>query len=211
MLTKDKDIENIIFDFGGVILDIDINKSVDAFQELGITGFTARDIHPDTKSFFCDLEKGTISTSQFFEIILKNYPTEKNVSQKDLYEAWAALLLPYKKENIDLLKNLKAKKYNIYLLSNTNYPHRIRFLNNFTRQFGYDMESLFEKCYYSDDLGMRKPDENIYMHVINDAKLDPKKTIFIDDNFINLTSAQQCGLKTYHLKASEGEKITEIF
>ena len=211
MINNQKNIKNIIFDLGGVILDIDMNKSVDAFNLLGISGFKSEDIHPNTKDFFIDLEKGTISTHQFFESILAAYPTQKTISQKDLYEAWAALLLPFKKERIKILQELKNKNYKIYLLSNTNYPHRIRFLNNFARQFGFDMESLFEKCYYSDDLGMRKPDKSIYAHVIQDSYLDPKETIFIDDNACNLDGAKECGLHTYHLKATDGETIEDFF
>ena len=211
MINNENNIKNIIFDLGGVLLDIDMNRSIAAFNKLGINGFSAEDIHPNTKSFFIDLEKGSISTYQFFESILLEYPTKELISQKDLYEAWAALLLPFKEERIKILKDLKEQNYKIYLLSNTNYPHRIRFLNNFARQFGYDMETLFEKCYYSDDLGMRKPDADIYTYVLNDSKLNPAETIFIDDNACNLEGAKVCGINTYHLKATNGETIMDYF
>lgn len=211
MITSDKEIKNIIFDFGGVILDIDIDRTVNAFEKLGITGFSANEIHPNTQSVFEDLEKGIISTRQFFDIILEKYPTNKNVSQKELFEAWAALLLPFRQERIDIIKKLNAEGYNTYILSNTNYPHRVRFLNSFSRQFGYDMETLFEQCYYSDELGIRKPDINIYKHILKDSQLNPRETVFIDDNMDNLVMAEQCGLKTYLLKASQGETIVDIF
>ena len=157
------------------------------------------------------LFRSTMSTREFFDYILENYPTDKPVSQKDLYEAWAALLLPYKEENVEMIKKLKSENYNIYLLSNTNYPHRIRFLNNFTRQFGYDMESLFDKCYYSDDLGMRKPDSQIYKHVIEDAGLDPLETMFIDDTESNTNAAEVYGIQTHFLNLKQGERVVDLF
>lgn len=210
-MVADVKIKNIIFDFGGVLLDIDINKTIEAFEKLGINGLTTNDIYPNPKDCFIELEKGTMSTKDFFDYLLENYPTDKPVSQKDLYEAWAALLLPYKEENVALIKRLKAQNYNIYLLSNTNYPHRIRFLNNFTRQFGYDMESLFDKCYYSDDLGMRKPDSQIYKHVIEDAGIDPCETMFVDDTESNLDAARLCGITTRHLNLQQGQRVVDLF
>ena len=210
-MISDKKIKNIIFDFGGVLLDIDINKTIQAFEKLGIKGLSTSDIYPNPKSCFVALEMGTMSTREFFDYILENYPTDKPVSQKDLYEAWAALLLPYKEENVEMIKKLKSENYNIYLLSNTNYPHRIRFLNNFTRQFGYDMESLFDKCYYSDDLGMRKPDSQIYKHVIEDAGLDPLETMFIDDTESNTNAAEVYGIQTHFLNLKQGERVVDLF
>lgn len=211
MITSDKEIKNIIFDLGGVLVDIDIDRTIKAFEKLGISGFSATEIYPNTKSIFEDLEKGDISTKQFFDIMLEKYPSNRNVSQKELFEAWAALLLPFKQERFEIIKKLNAQGYNTYVLSNTNYPHRVRFLNSFSRQFGYDMETLFEQCYYSDELRLRKPDVNTYKHVLKDSQLNARETIFIDDNVANLEAAKECGLKTYLLKPSQGETIADIF
>ncbi len=213
MINIDKGVKNIIFDFGGVILDIDMNKSVEAFAKLGITGFKADDIHPNTRSFFEELEMGKLTTPQFFEHVLSEYGgNTQKVSQRDLFEAWSALLLPFDSKKVAVIERLhNDKKYNLYLLSNTNYPHRVRFLNNFTRQFGYDMETLFEKCYYSDELEMRKPDANIYKYVLKDAGLKAEETLFIDDNQINLPSAEECGIHTYHLNLKQGNNLTMMF
>ncbi len=211
MVVKDKGIKNIIFDLGGVVLDIDINRSVEAFKNIGVNNIAPSHIHPETRGLFWQLETGEISAREFFKHVLEEYPTSSPVSQKELFEAWSALLLPFSKERVELIQSLREQGYNLFLLSNTNFPHRVRFLNNFNRQFGFDMESLFDKCYYSDVLGTRKPNADIYHTVLNDADLDPKQTVFIDDNEQNITAAQQCGLYGYHLRADKGETILDIF
>lgn len=210
MITDDKNIKNIIFDFGGVLLDIDISKTVDAFKKLGIEGFHEDDIYPETKNVFLELEMGNINTREFFEALREQYPSANKASDKELYEAWCALLLDFDLKKFDLIKSLSSK-YNLYLLSNTNYPHRIRFLNNYIRQTGFDMESLFKKCYYSDEMRGRKPDISIYNRVIKDAGIEPSETIFIDDNLVNITHAIESGMRGYYLKTKRGETILDIF
>lgn len=207
-ILQEKPIENIIFDFGGVILDIDISLAVKAFERLGVDNIRQEDIHPETKDFFLDLEVGAISDDQFLEEIRKIYPKAREISDEKLWSAWNEILLEFSKERFELIKELN-KHYNVYLLSNTNHPHRVFWCEKFEKEFGAPFESYFKKCYYSDELFCRKPDAEIYRKVLEDAAIEAEKSLFIDDNFCNFAGATQVGLNWYHL--TNGETILDIF
>lgn len=201
-------IENIIFDFGGVIMDINISKTLTAFSDLQIKGLNKDDVISAHKKFLLDLELGLITPQEFLETLRHEYPDMGNVSDKKVWEAWNTQLQAYDPRRIDLLENLK-QRYNLFLLSNTNLPHRIRFIEIYEEQFGKKFEELFSREYYSDEMHLRKPDLNIYRQVIDELNIDPQKTLFIDDNELNITYARQVGLNAYHL--TNGEKITDLF
>lgn len=202
------EIENIIFDFGGVIMDINIGRTLVAFNNLKIEGLNSDDIISGHKKFLLDLELGLITPSQFIDAIHVEYPAAKNVNEKEIWDAWNALLLPYDRGRIEMLEKIN-KKYRTYLLSNTNFPHRVKFKEMYRKQFGENFDDLFIQCFYSDEMHLRKPDLEIYKQVMESIRLDPRKTLFIDDNEANITGARKYGLHVYHLAG--GVRITDLF
>ena len=203
-----QDFTNIIFDFGGVIMDVNIGKTIIAFDQLNIEGLKVDDIISAHKSYLYDLEVGNITPEEFISSIYKEYPTAVNATDKQIWNAWNALLQPYDPARIALVDEIR-KHYRTYLLSNTNFPHRIKFREMYRKQFDENLEDLFIECFYSDEMHMRKPDIEIYEEVIKRTRINPSKTLFIDDNEANITGAQKAGLLTYHLAGSE--KITDLF
>ncbi len=201
-------IENIIFDFGGVILDIDISLTIKELEKLDIKGLRCEDIHPETKSPWLDLELGLVTPEQFIELMHSHYPDTKRIPESKIWECWNALLLDYDPKRIELIAKLK-EHYNIYLLSNTNLPHRIFFFDKFEQQFGYRLENEFKECFYSDAMHLRKPDEKIYQAVLDSANIKGSNSLFIDDNFCNFSGAEKVGLNWYHLTG--GETILDLF
>lgn len=202
-------VDTIIFDLGGVLLDIDISLTISAFEQLGISGLAKEDIHPHQKDFFLALELGTISNSQFIEKLKATYPGAASISDKTLWEAWNALLLDFDMKRFELLDSLR-QQYRIYLLSNTNLPHRIHYLAGFLKQSkGREFGSYFHKCFYSDEMKLRKPDIAIYQQVIRETGLTPSRALFIDDNSCNFEGAIAAGLNCHHLTA--GQTIEELF
>lgn len=201
-------IENIIFDFGGVIMDINISKTILAFKDLHIDGLKTDDIISGHKKFLLDLDLGLISPDDFIDTLYTEYPAMENISVDSIWKAWNALLLGYDPKRIELIESLKDN-YQLFVLSNTNLPHRVKFKQMFREQFKKGFGSLFTKQFYSDEMHLRKPDLKIYNQVIEDTKIDPTKTLFIDDNELNITCAKETGLVAYHLTG--GEKITDLF
>ena len=197
-------IRNLIFDFGGVLLDIDIPLSVDAFRALGLSGLKPEEIHPHNAGVFLDLELGEITTRQFVERLQSYVPAGQPVpSAQQILDAWNTLLLPYDWSRFELLDRLRQSGYRIYLLSNTNLPHREYFVQRFDREnpFHRTFESYFDRCFYSDAMHLRKPDPAIYRTALEQAGITADETLFIDDNRPNTDAAERVGIHAWHLVA----------
>lgn len=200
-------IKNILLDMGGVIMNLDVQKTIDEFKKLGIDSFVNETGHNYTNGFFYGLEKGEFTESQFLKELSSN--TSKKVSSQEIVDAWNSMLLGMPKDRIDFILELK-KNYKVYLLSNTNCIHQKKFKEDFKKDFGYEYDTLYEKAYYSHEVGMRKPDEDIYRFVINDAKIKADETIFADDSMDNLVTAKKCGLQIFHVQNYNTKDILKI-
>jgi len=200
-------IKNIIFDFGGVIINIDYFLSRDAFKKLGVENFDEIYSQFQQTPIFDLFEIGRIDEETFFSE-LENLAKIK-LQRKDSLAAWNAMLLDFPKENYEFLKQIK-NKYRTFLLSNTNETHLETYFKKLKGWYGIDnMDSLFEKTYYSCRLYLRKPDVEIFNYVINDASLNPAETLFIDDSPQHVEGARKAGLQAYHLVKPEG--IIDLF
>ena len=201
-------IRNILFDMGNVLIDLDVKRTLDAFGRLGIGGFDLKDIHPYTTGFFLEYELGNLSSGAFIRAIREKYDCSR-ITDEMLWDAWNALLLDADMARFELLEEV-GRDYRIFVLSNTNAEH-IEYVKREFRQAsgGREFESYFEKCFYSQDLHLRKPDVRIYREAIRQAGIVPEETLFIDDNACNLPGALDAGLHTYHLTG--GEKIFDLF
>lgn len=200
-----KNIDTIIFDLGGVILDISPAETERRFAELGIT-VTHEMFHitPD-KNPFTQLEKGTIGHEQFFNGVRESFNTD--LTDEQIRYAWDGMLLPWTAERIKLIQELK-KHYRILLLSNTNSVHYETYTNSFMKQFGFPFEELFHECYVSHEMGCRKPTQEIYSQLISRSHIDPSRALFIDDTLLNIEGCEKAGINGYHLTG--GEDICEI-
>lgn len=197
------EIQNIIFDFGGVICDIDVSRTEQKFVEFGEP--VNSDVLNENPNLFQELvaglEKGKVSEEAFVNAVQRHYI--KPPSYEKVIEAWNALLDEIPDSRIRLLEKVKDH-YQIYILSNTNFIHYRKYLEDFRKKSGYkSFEDIFRKFYLSCEIGMIKPGPEIYQFVINDAHLDPAKTLFVDDTPENVEGAVAAGLKGYYLKKEE--------
>jgi glucose-1-phosphatase len=200
-----ENISTIIFDLGGVIMDIDIKKTLNAFSAMGLENVHEYFGHGFAASFFSDHEAGRITDEEFVQEIKTLLGGE--VSDESVIEAWNALLLRFPPERIALLKELK-NRYRLFLYSNTNAIHQEKFNEIYRRAFSGELDGLFEKAYYSHVLGQRKPDLAGFEQIIRDNSLDPKQTLFVDDALMNVEGAIKAGLKGLYLPP--GIFITDI-
>lgn len=189
-------IKNIIFDLGGVIINIDHHRTADAFHQLGAPNFIDYFSHSSQNEIFDLHEKGKISDSEFRNRVMKEI--NLTISDELFDEAWNAILLDIPKERIDLLIDLKSK-FRIFMLSNTNSIHMQKMDQYMDSAFGIpSYKHLFEKAYYSFEMGVRKPNKDIFEMVLRDSGLLPEETLFIDDSEPNIFTAQQMGIRTLH-------------
>jgi len=190
-----RNIHNIIFDYGNVIFQIDFLKTRQAFQALGIQDADSFFSHKKQHNLFDELDMGKISAAEFYEGIRK-VSGRNELSDDQIRDAWNALLIGVPKENHDILLEMKSK-YRTFLLSNNNEIHYHFLMNYLKENFGLaDNSGFFEKDYYSHLMGMRKPNRDIFEFVINEHKLVPEETLFIDDSPQHLLTAKELGIQT---------------
>ncbi len=194
-------IETLIFDFGDVFINLDKNATPLALNKLGLEKWSSE---IDYLNF--NFEKGLISRNDFLVGLNKLVP---NASPDEVLDAWNCILLDFPKYRLEFIEKL-SKKYQLFLLSNTDSIHIHHFKEKSGDDFYYRFYNCFEKVYFSFDLGMRKPDIEIFNFVINENNLIPEKTLFIDDNFDNISGAKKTGLKVWHLQKGK-EDVIELF
>ena len=199
-------IKNIIFDLGNVIINIDPELSVKEMSKLGFRDFDQSYSLLNQSNLFDSLEKGLISPEKFHEEI--NLQLELEVNSETIDKAWGALLLDFPRDRIELLRRL-SQKYRLFLLSNTNIIHYSQYSQDFKSKFGFALNSLFEKAYYSFEMGVRKPDIKIFELALRESNLIPHETLFIDDLENNTKAAESVGLQTMLINIEKGDDITE--
>ena len=198
MSSTSKSFQALLFDLGGVLYDIDIDPTVKAFESLGLRDFDKLYNLKEQTDLFDALETGKIGKQEFESSVAKHFSQMPEPGK--IGEAWQALLIGMPEENITLLKNLR-QYYRLYLLSNTNIYH-LEFIDEQMRTgFGLaELRELFDKTYFSFEIGLRKPDLDYYEHVIRDASLRPENSLFIDDNEDNVKGARKAGLQAVQMK-----------
>lgn len=200
-------IKNIIFDLGKVLLNLDFNASIAAFQKLGLHKDVLDNQHAYSDPVFYELEVGKVTPEEFCSRVRKVLRNQ-DATDEQIKDAWFAMILDIPASRVKVVQEL-AKNYNVYLFSNTNKIHIDRLHRAFKAEHGIDFPSLFVKDYYSHEIHERKPDISSYEKVIELSGVNPEETIFIDDLEKNIIGAQQAGLKTFWLK--EGMELTEVF
>lgn len=194
-----KNIKTLIFDLGGVIINLDPHASLRAFEAL--VDIASENMPKDLEhEIFLQYEKGVIDDAAFRKAVGKIYKFEAHVTHEHTDGAWNKMLLDIPMDRVDLLRKLR-KKYPLYLLSNTNYIHIEKVNEILETQTGVKkLNDLFDKVYYSFEMNMRKPDLEIFEFVLEENNLDPEETLFIDDNIYNIQGAAKLKIQTLHVK-----------
>ena len=192
------EIKSIIFDLGGVILNLNYSKTEDEFKKIGVLNFKEFYSQKKQTLLFDEFEKGKIKPEEF----ISSFKESENLKIKeiDFINAWNAMLLEIPIEKLQFIDGLK-KDYKIILLSNTNEIHIKKFeddlkKNNMLEQF----YKCFDKIYYSSRMGKRKPEENCFNQVLEENGLIAENTLFIDDSIQHIEGAKKVGVKTFHLE-----------
>lgn len=195
-------IKNLILDFGDIFINLDKSATANAMQKFGFTQIT-----PELNSLFENYEKGVVTTTYFLETTHNLFP---KASEKDLINAWNAILLDFPDYRLQFLEELsQEKRYRLFLLSNTNDLH-IEFVKNQMGSTKYErFKNCFEIFYLSYEMKMRKPDTEIFEFVLKENALLAKETLFVDDTKENTDAAERLGIKTWNLKVGE-EDITAL-
>ncbi|TAJ12084.1 HAD family phosphatase [Marinilabiliaceae bacterium JC017] len=192
-------IRTIIFDLGGVVLDIYPERTVQAFDNLGIRDAASWVGNGHHKALFHDLEVGKISEKVFYDEV-RSLVKDK-LSTEAIKLAWNAMIGTISLERIGIIERLRATR-SVFLLSNTNVIHHKHFDAMAAK---YDsLSDLFDKVYYSYEMGLSKPDSAIFQQVLSENQLKPEETLFLDDSTKNIEVAQAMGMQAVLITPNEG-------
>lgn len=201
-------VKNLIFDLGGVILDLSVQDTLEAFSRLsGIPGEEVKRIFTGSPEFE-DYEKGLLTDQQFREFVRQAYSIRAGDDQID--SSWNAMLLGIPLPKLQLLDKLR-QSYNVFLLSNTNGIH-LSYINEKILKPLTGKNSLdewFHRAYYSHRMLKRKPDAEIFEQVLNENNLQPRETLFLDDNPANIAGAEKLGIRTVYVTTAN--QVFEVF
>ena len=194
-------IKNIIFDLGGVILDLD--ESI-TYKELGKMGINTSEL-AHSKEFMEIMSKFDtgIYTAPTFRKKLKAYLGQEKMTDKRFDAIWNSMLLDIPRERIKAIEKVK-KHYKIFLMSNSNEIHYDLYVRDLQLRFGYhEFDELFNKSYFSFAEHLEKPDPRFFELILDHEGLVPEETLFIDDSKKNIEAAQTLGIRTYHISREE--------
>ncbi len=196
-------IDNIVFDLGGVIVNLDYGLTIQAFSKLAGYDITQQYSQQSQADIFSQFEVGDLTAAEFRQKLMGLLQFEADDEAID--QAWSALILDFPPERVELIRQL-GKQKRIFLLSNINELHLATSDRKFTQTMGHNIGTLadqFERAYYSHLVRDRKPNSSIFQRVVDENNLDPTKTLFLDDTAHNLIGAQQVGMQTIHINQKQ--------
>jgi putative hydrolase of the HAD superfamily len=200
-------VKNIIFDFGGVIIPIDIMAFADGLKNLGCTDVQGLHESLLEQQVYMRFEKGQLSPIEYRDMLRTGL--NNHVPDEKLDEVWNLIIGKIPPHRIAFLEKLRPA-YRTFLLSNTNKIHYDFYQGQFREMYGYpSLDSLFEKAYYSFQIGLYKPYPEIFEFVLRDSGLRPEETVFVDDYTENILAAQKLGFQVIHLV--EGMEVADLF
>ena len=196
-----KPIKNIIFDLGGVILNLTRNRCIEAFEKLGVKNIRKIIVNNyQQKDLFMSLEYGQVTPEEFYDEARRIWSLQ--LSDEDIKQAWILMLDDIQPYKLDLLLKLRSK-YNVVLLSNTNEIHWEHIANNLFAYKGHVVSDFFDSIYLSNELHMQKPNADIFEYVLKDSGFKAEETLLIDDALPNCKTAEALGMQTYAPKPRE--------
>ena len=202
----DKNIKNIVFDLGGVLIDLDFKSAINGLQKAGFTNVKEQLQAFDREGIFQKFELGEISADEFRASIREN--SNVSLTDEEVDSLWNLMLLEIPREKLELILDLRSK-YMVYLLSNTNSIHWDYVCKNAFNYRGFRVNDYFEKTFLSFEMHLAKPDKAIFEKMLEDANLLAEETLFIDDSEANCKAAAEVGIHAHHYHI--GDDLSKIF
>ena len=202
----DKKIKNIVFDLGGVLVDLDFKAAINGLQKAGFANVKEQLQSFDREGIFQKFELGEMTAEEFRTAIREN--STVTLTDEEIDALWNAMLLEIPREKLELILDLRGK-YMVYLLSNTNSIHWDYVCKNAFNYRGFRVKDYFEETFLSYEMHLAKPDKAIFEKVLQDANLLPEETLFIDDSEANCKAAEEVGIHAHHYHI--GDDLSKFF
>ena len=187
----------VIFDMGGVLVDLDIDGCKTAFKRILDYQKIDEIIDPcHQKGIWGDLEEGVLSADEFRDIVLASSRPEAVPQEVD--EAMSYILVGIEPYKVELLRKM-AESYDLYMLSNNN-EISIKRSSKMFADAGIPMEKIFRKCFLSYQMKALKPSATFYKRVMEEIGRPSDELLFIDDSQKNVDGAIAAGLPAVYYK-----------
>ena len=202
----DKNIKNIVFDLGGVLVDLDFKSAINELQKAGFANVKEQLQAFDREGIFQKFELGEMTAEEFRSAIREN--STVTLTDEEVDALWNLMLLEIPREKLELILDLRGK-YMVYLLSNTNSIHWDYVCKNAFNYRGFRVNDYFEKTFLSFEMHLAKPDKAIFEKMLEDANLLAEETLFIDDSEANCKAAAEVGIHAHHYHI--GDNLSKVF
>lgn len=203
----DSVLRNVIFDLGGVLVDLDLAGCQRAFRELGMPQI-ARIIdacHP--AAMIGDLERGAVSFHAACDE-MRRISERPDIGDDRIAAAYGAFLAGVPVARMRMIEELRRRGVRTYVLSNNN-PISMEFIRRMFTADGRTMDDYFDGIYLSYEMQCLKPSERIFRKMIDDSGIIPAESLFIDDSERNLAAARALGFGVYC--PAPGEDFSHLF
>ena len=204
----DDKVKVLIFDLGGVIINVDMERSFREVEKLGVdvrqlVKTAGENASSGTGAVVCEglsvggvmeqYQLGTVSTDLFVEGVRRM--CKPGVSRQQIVDAWNACLLDIPEHRLDTIRSLR-RKYKVYLLSNTNDLHWRNIVERYFSAEGHTTDCFFDRVFVSHEMHLAKPDKRIFRKVLEEIGAPADECMFFDDSSLNIAAAESVGMKT---------------
>lgn len=193
-------IKTVMFDFGGVLVDLDQSKCVEAFVKLGVNNIMDYISKYVQNGLFLDLEKGNVTNEEFHDRLRRECGI--NATDEEINAAWCDFLIEIPTYKLQFIRELRKRK-RVIMLSNTNAIHFDNWALDEFKKDGHDIDYYFDHCYLSYKMHCAKPEEEIFDRVIENEENEPGEILFIDDGEKNVEMARRKGFNAILVKEKE--------
>lgn len=185
-----------IFDLGNVLYKVDARLTLAALQKLGMPPFEGPISNSHAAggifSLYCD---GRVTTAQFIEGVREMCHLPK-AGDGQIIDAWDSMLLGFCRESVMAVRRARREGSLVALLSNCNEAHALKCRADF-REMWPDLgafDSLFDRVFFSQEIGMSKPDPATWGLVLSEMGVRPADAAFYDDSQANVDQARALGI-----------------
>ena len=198
-------IKAIVFDMGGVLIDLDYDRCVAAYKALGFEEICDYLDPCHQKGIYGDMESGKASEDEFYDFFLSKCHTR--TTRADIDACMKSFYDGPSEKTGSLLRGLKQKGYGIYMLSNNN-PIMMRICDSDFKKVGIGISDFFDQAFISSSMKMMKPDAAIFNEAIRRIGLKAEELLFIDDSPVNVEAARKSGMNAILYTSGEDLEMT---
>ena len=180
-------------------IDIDYERTTAAFRHLSRVGSTIAFSQAQQAALFDDFETGRLSPAEFRAGLRAAYDLDATDAALDA--AWHAMLLDVPAERLALIGELRRQGHQTALLSNTNALHIGEINQRLATKYGFrhGIVDVLDRVFYSQEVGLRKPGDEIFEHALREMNWRANDVVFIEDSPQHVATARRLGLRVLHL------------